>query len=229
MSIDTLEQACMDLKQALSQTTSMPYLTMSLALTMNGVISGLKGTPLKISGELSDQFIHFARSEHDAIVVSANTVQSDNPLLNVRHVQGRSPDVIILDRNMKSSPSSRLFEVQSRRVHILSASDHVQIDGANIHKIRCHRDEIDLASVHYWAKEMGYRSLFIEAGPRLFSSFLKYSVHRVILSIAPKFDVGLNIYDSPGQMSFSTLGYKQDFVYSIGEDLLITYKSKETQ
>ena len=217
---------CNDLEPPKQNSNELPFLTVSLALTMNGAIAGVAGAPLKISGEQSNKLVHFLRSKHDAILVSANTVKSDNPLLNVRHIQGKDPDVIILDRTLKTSATARLFEIPYRSVHILTTQSQSMYQHQNIHTIQCNNTIFDLSTVHHWLKTNNYESIFIEAGPQLFKSFLVHGVQRIILSIAPFFQMGLNIYSEQEPLDFESLGYTRLGTYNLDKDIIIIYERR---
>ncbi len=54
--------------------------------------------------------VHKWRSEEDAIMVGSNTVINDNPKLNVRHWQGKSPLRVVIDTEHQLSPNFHLFD-----------------------------------------------------------------------------------------------------------------------
>ncbi|WP_420412408.1 RibD family protein [Roseibium sp.] len=69
-------------------------------LTIDGRISlgpGFNSKQLfEFYGSDLKSWFHKVRAEHDAILVGAGTIRSDNPLLTTRHFEGKSPVRVIL-------------------------------------------------------------------------------------------------------------------------------------
>lgn len=91
-------------------TNRSTYLTLKLALSLDGRIATRAGDSQWVTGEASLKRVHALRSEHDAIMVGINTVLSDDPLLTVRHVGGSSPARVVIDSNLRLPTTSRLVE-----------------------------------------------------------------------------------------------------------------------
>ena len=75
-----------------------PFVTVKIAQTMNGFIAKADRSPLKITGDESQVELHRLRSFCDAVVVGGGTFRADNPQLNVRLVDGASPEKFIFTR-----------------------------------------------------------------------------------------------------------------------------------
>ncbi|MEZ4756440.1 MAG: bifunctional diaminohydroxyphosphoribosylaminopyrimidine deaminase/5-amino-6-(5-phosphoribosylamino)uracil reductase RibD [Flavobacteriales bacterium] len=89
-----------------------PYVVLKWARSADGLIdqagrSVRGGTP--ISGAASNILVHRWRSEEQAILVGGMTVLHDDPSLTVRHVAGRQPLRVVLDRSGVAPAGSRLF------------------------------------------------------------------------------------------------------------------------
>jgi diaminohydroxyphosphoribosylaminopyrimidine deaminase/5-amino-6-(5-phosphoribosylamino)uracil reductase len=54
--------------------------------------------------------VHKWRSEEDAVLVGKNTARVDNPQLNVREWEGRSPKRVLIDRRLELSHDLKLFD-----------------------------------------------------------------------------------------------------------------------
>ena len=80
-----------------------PYITLKLALSLNGKIATKKNKSSWISGEKSRKFVQMIRSKHDAILIGTKTAFWDNPRLNLRDQFKNLPQPvkIILDKNLK--------------------------------------------------------------------------------------------------------------------------------
>jgi diaminohydroxyphosphoribosylaminopyrimidine deaminase/5-amino-6-(5-phosphoribosylamino)uracil reductase len=69
---------------------------MKIACTLDGCIAAADGSSQWITGDLARQAAHQLRAESDAIVVGAKTVQTDDPSLTTRLVDGPSPRRVVL-------------------------------------------------------------------------------------------------------------------------------------
>lgn len=86
-----------------------PYVTMKWAQTNDAKVAGHEGMRLKITDEPASRLVHWLRTRSDAIVVGINTVLNDDPALTVRGVEAiRHPERIILDRKLRTPPTSQL-------------------------------------------------------------------------------------------------------------------------
>ncbi len=76
-----------------------PYIILKWAQSIDQFIAPANATEenRKISNAYSHKHSHKWRSEEQAILVGANTVKTDNPLLTVREWTGRNPIRIIID------------------------------------------------------------------------------------------------------------------------------------
>lgn len=70
-----------------------PYITLKLALSLDGCIATANDVSQWITGSLARRHSHLERAHHDAILVGSGTVKADNPSLNVRiaGLEYRSP------------------------------------------------------------------------------------------------------------------------------------------
>ncbi|MGI9553089.1 MAG: bifunctional diaminohydroxyphosphoribosylaminopyrimidine deaminase/5-amino-6-(5-phosphoribosylamino)uracil reductase RibD [Aurantibacter sp.] len=93
-----------------------PFVILKWAESSDGFIAPDKGLrsnnsePYWITNTKSRQLVHQWRSEEQAILVGTNTVLEDNPKLNVRHWEGKSPIRIIIDRDLKISEDYHVLD-----------------------------------------------------------------------------------------------------------------------
>ncbi len=92
-----------------------PYIILKWAQTLDGYIDAIRKptdpiAPIWITNDLSRTLVHRWRSEEQAIMIGTNTVEKDNPRLDVRDWSGRSPLRVILDRKLRLSPKLHVFD-----------------------------------------------------------------------------------------------------------------------
>ncbi|MBS7671479.1 bifunctional diaminohydroxyphosphoribosylaminopyrimidine deaminase/5-amino-6-(5-phosphoribosylamino)uracil reductase RibD [Croceicoccus gelatinilyticus] len=77
-----------------------PFVTLKLALSLDGCIALASGESQWITGTAARAHTHLERARHDAILVGGGTLRADNPRLDVRlpGLEARSPDRWVLTR-----------------------------------------------------------------------------------------------------------------------------------
>lgn len=80
------------------QNWGRPFVTLKLAMSLDGCIALADGTSQWITGEAARAHVHAQRARHDAILVGGGTWRADNPRLDVRlpGLEGRSPRRVVL-------------------------------------------------------------------------------------------------------------------------------------
>lgn len=86
-----------------------PYIILKWAQTADNFFAPADGSQFWITGPESRKLVHKWRSQEDAILVGTNTVAIDNPQLNVRYGNGRSPKRIVIDRTLRLDKSLNVF------------------------------------------------------------------------------------------------------------------------
>lgn len=92
------------------RTTGLPFVTLKLAQTLDGRIATATGESRWISSDESRIRAHGLRAEATAVMVGRRTVDVDDPLLSVRHLDGPDPVKIVLDGRLETSRDAKVFE-----------------------------------------------------------------------------------------------------------------------
>ncbi len=191
------ETACRELLAAyvVHRTESRPFVTLKAAVTLDGQIATRTGDHQWVSGEASRKRVHRLRASHDAVLVGAGTVRTDDPELTVRLVRGRDPVRIVLDGRLTSSPKSRIFTARSKAaiwlVHTDASAARVrrfqQLPGVELLRVEGGKDgRIPLGALLPLLASRDIVSLLVEGGARIHWSFLHSGwVDRLELVIAP--------------------------------------------
>lgn len=106
-----------------------PYIILKWAQTADGFFAPADGSQHWITGPESRKLVHQWRAEEDAILVGKNTVLADNPQLNVRYAEGRSPKRVVIDRRLELNRQLSVFD-QSVETLIFNEVE-TNIDGKN--------------------------------------------------------------------------------------------------
>jgi diaminohydroxyphosphoribosylaminopyrimidine deaminase/5-amino-6-(5-phosphoribosylamino)uracil reductase len=91
-------------------TTGSSYLSLKLALSLDGRIASRTGASRWITCAESRAYSHKLRAGHDAVMVGINTVLSDDPRLTVRAVDAISPVRVLVDSKLRLPIGSKLVK-----------------------------------------------------------------------------------------------------------------------
>ena len=89
-------------------TQGVPYVSLKLALSLDGRIASRTGASKWITGPEARAKAHALRASHDAVMIGVNTAVTDNPELTVRDVDGRDPVRLIIDSRLRLPEDSHV-------------------------------------------------------------------------------------------------------------------------
>lgn len=232
--ISLLARSLERMAQAKYRETGLPLVTLKLAQTLDGKIATITGDSKWISGPSSLRFAHSLRSFHDAVLVGVNTIIRDDPRLTVRLVRGRNRRRIIVDSRLRMPLGCKVLKGRSARSTIVattSLSDQrkakkIRSAGAEVWRIR--KDRFDHVDLQHLMRELGktdIRSILVEGGSRVLTSFLKrrladYLVVVIAAKIAGK---GINSVELAASRRWESLLSAPSLRYfRSGEDVILT-------
>jgi len=185
-----LEEECKELNRGYIKfmETGMPFVTLKLALTLNGkfYIPSMR----YISSESALKYVHRLRAINDAILTGGGTLRIDNPRLSVRLIKGKEPVKVILTENLFVPEESEVFKEKGEKILFipLGSSKKEEFKKMGVQIIEAERDSYGL-SLKDVLKKMGERkimSVLVEAGEKLAESFIREKlVDRFIFIISP--------------------------------------------
>lgn len=191
-----------------------PFVHLKMAVSLDGRINfgerhagettehANANNPRWLTGTKARQRVHELRHGYDAILVGANTVRKDDPLLTDRSNKPRRRPLvrIVLDEKLSFSDESQLVCSVGADNPLLVISDERTADRAQMSRLVARGVEIelmpegtrDLSKVLERLYALGLHSVFVEGGASVASSFLAAElVDKVTFIVAPLF-VGSN-------------------------------------
>ena len=82
-------------------TQNRPFITLKLALSLDGRIATATGDSRWITGPEARRVVHMLRARHDAVMVGAGTARADDPMLTVRGLGiDRQPVRVVVSRRL---------------------------------------------------------------------------------------------------------------------------------
>jgi diaminohydroxyphosphoribosylaminopyrimidine deaminase / 5-amino-6-(5-phosphoribosylamino)uracil reductase len=177
-------------------TTGLPFVSVKVAMSLDGKIATAAGESHWITGEKARQFVHRLRDHSDVIMVGIETVLKDNPRLTTRVEggEGRDPIRVIVDSSARLPLDATVIESSSTSKTILAVTDKAPQDkckalenkGVEILKLPSDQGRVDLSSL---MKELAARELsavLVEGGGTLNFSLLEQSlIDKLFIFIAP--------------------------------------------
>ncbi|MCQ9207353.1 MAG: RibD family protein [Omnitrophica bacterium] len=211
-----------------------PYITLKFAQTLDGRIAARDGSSKWVSGTRSRELSHKLRAENDAILVGIRTVLADNPSLTVRHVKGKDPVRIILDSALRTPRASKVVKGAYRVKTIIACAGRkpgkksalLEKKGVQIISCASKKGNVDLKKLVHILYKTGLRSILVEGGRGVITSFLAAGLaDKIVAIISPKIlgsgteSVGsLGINSMKGAVK---LGFKS--VRHLGDDVICRY------
>jgi diaminohydroxyphosphoribosylaminopyrimidine deaminase/5-amino-6-(5-phosphoribosylamino)uracil reductase len=162
-------------------TVGLPYVSLKLALSLDGRIATRSGASRWVTGPDARAKVHLLRSRSDGCAVGIGTALADDPRLTVRDVAGASPVRIIFDTNLRLPTNSRLAQtakdIPTWLICGLDASPATEVELAAM-GVECMRvplaseGRVEVAAALRLLASRGIVSLMVEGGAELAGSLL---------------------------------------------------------
>ncbi len=209
-----------------------PTVTVSYAQTLDGRLATASGSSRWISAPESLRFAHTLRAEHDAVAVGAGTACRDDPRLTVRLVPGDDPLRVVVDSSLRTPLSAAVLANGAAKGTVLAVTERAPDKrceeaislGATVLRLPADAaGRVDLRALLSELYALGVRSVMVEGGAALITSFLRERlVDRLAVCIAPKIlgrgieavgDLGIcDLIDSLTLADTSVVSYGVDLV-----------------
>ncbi len=196
--VGILEEECRKLNEIFFKfiRTNIPFITLKFAQTIDGKIATSTGNSRWISSEPSLKFAHKLRSSHDAIMVGAGTIITDDPELTVRRTRGKNPLRIVADSTLRIQANARILKNQENAKTIVATTQRCdkekfsQLIDAGIEILVINNDKqkhVDLKKLLIELGKKEISSVLVEGGSEIITSFLKEKIaDRLVIVMAPK-------------------------------------------
>jgi len=176
-------------------TTGLSYVLCKMATTLDLRASDPQSTERWITGLESRAVTHGLRGELDAVMIGIGTAVSDDPLLNVRLVEGRNPIRCVVDTKCRLPCTSQLVSTADIiRTIIFCSNDSSVIErrkqladvGCELYPLDVHQGRLDPRQIIAATGSLGIASILLEGGPQLSKSFLEQGcVNELVMHVAP--------------------------------------------
>jgi diaminohydroxyphosphoribosylaminopyrimidine deaminase / 5-amino-6-(5-phosphoribosylamino)uracil reductase len=169
-------------------TPERPITLAHLGQSLDGCIATASGDSYYVTGPDNVVHLHRLRALCDAIVVGAGTVQRDDPLLTVRHVDGPNPVRVVLDPNGRLAQERRVFGADAPTLWVRGAEsgDSRGARALDVLPIESRDGKLDLRALLSALHRRGLFAVFVEGGGATVSAFLEAGLlDRLQIAVAP--------------------------------------------
>lgn len=210
--VGVLEEECKNLNEKFNKfiTSKLPFVTMKYAMTLDGKIATYTNDSKWISCETSRKYVQNLRNENSGIMVGINTILKDNPSLNCRINDFKSPIRIIIDSTLKIPLNAKVLNLNDNVKTIIATTKFkdknkekllIEKFKSNVEILQCNdkNKKVDLKDLMIKLGEKNIDSILLEGGATLNYSALEEKIVDKILSfISPKIIGGTNSLSAIG-------------------------------
>ncbi|TMU56825.1 bifunctional diaminohydroxyphosphoribosylaminopyrimidine deaminase/5-amino-6-(5-phosphoribosylamino)uracil reductase RibD [Flagellimonas algicola] len=212
VTVGVLERECREHhKRFLTfQEKRRPYIILKWAETQDRFIAPDKARrndspePFWITNTYSKQLVHQWRSEEQAILVGTQTVLDDNPKLNVRTWEGKSPIRIVLDQSLKIPSHFHVLDNSVDTILLTAEQDSSKyLDGITYELLDFTKPVAN--QICNLLHKHSISSLLVEGGTRTLQTFIDEGLwdEARIFKGASKFDSGILAPEISGKLIHS--------------------------
>ena len=178
--------------------------------------------------------VHRLRSRADAILVGANTVRRDDPLLTVRRARGGNPVRVVLDPRGTIPPRSRLLRTAGRVPTIIAVSGSIsraglrRLEGLPVEVVSSGRARISARGLLAKLAARGVKTLLVEGGGDTNWEFVRAGLFdRLVVAVSPRIIGGAGAVSLVQGAGFPSVGrsarLRLDRVQRMGDELVLHY------
>jgi diaminohydroxyphosphoribosylaminopyrimidine deaminase/5-amino-6-(5-phosphoribosylamino)uracil reductase len=190
-----------------------PHVKLKWAQSKNNY-TGIIGEQVWLSQPETGVWVHKQRSEADAILIGARTIETDNPSLTTRHYTGKSAHRVIYDPNGRLYQQYHVFNEDGCKVFYFSTVENAVLEGTHIHKfiLTSSEDHVTQILAILFANQIGI--LLVEGGTYVQNMFIKQNMWDEAWVIKTQHELG------EGIMAPNVRGRKMGEI-RIGDDTIV--------
>jgi diaminohydroxyphosphoribosylaminopyrimidine deaminase/5-amino-6-(5-phosphoribosylamino)uracil reductase len=216
--------------------TGLPFVTLKLALTLDGKVATATGDSRWVTGQAARQRVHQWRDEAEAVMVGSGTLLADDPQLTVRcgRSEAHEPLRVVVDSLARTPPGAAVItgatparcliavtpQAPAERVTVLRAA------GAEVAVLPEAGGRVDLGALLRLLGERDVMGLLCEGGPGLAAGLVAAGlVNKYRLFYAPRL-IGAEGLSAIGPLGLRLMSEARQLnleaTEQVGEDLLVT-------
>ena len=215
---------------------SLPFVTVKMAISLDGKIATKTGDSKWISSEKSREIVQDMRSKSDAILIGSKTLEIDKPSLNARNrtLQPKIKAVVKTAPNKISEIESLLLDNSSEIIVYChkKPNNYESWKGIEFVEVNKKNEKLDLVAILKDLSERGCINVLMEGGGKLLGSLIDLNlVNKVRLFISPMLIGGESSTDSIGGEGIEFISQSKKLtdveVKIVESDIMVTGKLKD--
>ncbi|MBW3604983.1 MAG: bifunctional diaminohydroxyphosphoribosylaminopyrimidine deaminase/5-amino-6-(5-phosphoribosylamino)uracil reductase RibD [Actinobacteria bacterium] len=210
--------------------TRRPFVWCKGAVSLDGRVTAADGTSRWLTSAPARRHAHELRGQVDAMVVGSGTVLADDPQLTVRldGWTGSQPLRVVLDGRARTPVTAHVFDRDAASLLLVAPDAHADVAreaGIDVAEIKTDaRGHLDPAAVLDELWHRGVRSVLVEGGPTVLSSFVDAGLFdRLLVYVAPLLlgDVGTPLLGGGPATLADAERFVLERVEHIGDDAVL--------
>mgnify|MGYP001962162499 FL=1 len=215
---------------------SLPFVTVKMAISLDGKIATKTGDSKWISSEKSREIVQDMRSKSDAIIIGSKTLEIDKPSLNARNKDKQPKIKAIIKSNPKNiSEFESLLKDNSSEIIIYCnkiPSKNQKWENFTFVQVNSENGKLDLENILRDLASRDCINVLMEGGGKLLGSLIDLNlVNKVRLFISPMLIGGESSTDSIGGDGIEFISQSKKItdieVKIIESDIMVTGTIKE--
>jgi len=214
-------------------TTGLPFVTLKMAMSLDGKVATRTGESKWISSEISRADAHLIRASSDAIMVGIGTVVHDDPRLTARTGRQKPTTTRVVVDSLGRTPLDSHVADTEEAATLVAVSGRAPEESVRALEERGvevarmdDRGKVDLRGLLELLGERGVLNLLVEGGPELTRAMWEAGlVDKLVFYFAPKVIGGCGAPGPVGGTGVDSIDQAYpltiDAVFAIGPDLKV--------
>jgi diaminohydroxyphosphoribosylaminopyrimidine deaminase/5-amino-6-(5-phosphoribosylamino)uracil reductase len=235
--IGVLEKEAREVNQGFFavKTIGRPYISLKLATSLDGKIATYNFDSKWITSNKAREYAHLLRAKNDAILIGANTIKKDDPMLDCRiaGLEHYSPKRIIVSDNLEIDINSKIIKSAKLIPTYIATtnSNHQKFLDLGIKIILCEEDKIrggiDFTDLVKKIADLEINNLLVEGGSMVATRFLQENLVDKLIWIRSAAIMGNDGVAAIGDLKLELVSQAKKFskiaIKELGDDIITIY------
>lgn len=174
------------------QERGLPWLTLKMAMTLDGRIATATGDSRWVTGETARAYVQRLRNWNDGVLIGIGTALADDPRLTVRLPRGRHPVRVVLDPRGRLPADSHLARTAAEIPTVLAVGENadtrgLEAQGVQVERFALRGGRLEPPVLLRRLAARGLHTVLCEGGAVLAGSLLDAGVvDELVWFVAPK-------------------------------------------
>lgn len=164
-------------------------LSINMAMTLDGKVSRPDGKWYGLCSKNDRRQMDVLRSEADALILGKNSIINDDPVINLKYIDGKNPRPVLIIRNGTIPKVRKLFlEANEKPIIFCTLKNYNNLlnELGEAADLKILGVDISPSQVLEELAKLGFKNILLEGGPKLNHAFMSEGlVNRINLTVVP--------------------------------------------